>query len=551
MKTSLLLLLFVFLAVDGQRVAIRRRPPKKRPTTRPKSVTSPSEDIHGNLPPGSPEQTVSREGCSAPEVIVNGSLIPDGTTDFSTVQEIHFVGLIGRRGQKRECKIQCLNGVWVGPMCTEGGNPIKRIMRRCTLRLTDAELIGVTDENRLIPPDVEVSLPHDTEVRFRCVEPGLYKFVGNDTLLCDDGSWTSDLPYCVATTMHRNFSLQAPPTILYHVVSGDAGLAENGSVVVFPGTIINIDCLFQRQYGNPQWIWTSTQRQYPSAWAIPAEEKNWKFRLSIYYAKDSDSGTYTCVTPHDISNEVNIVVKDVHCPAIKSVDHNRVMAVEGNKMHSKARFACMEGFELVGPEEITCQASGQWSDEAPKCEVLKCPPLVSESKHLIVSTRNRTYGTRVVFSCPTGFKLSGAPFLNCLKTANWSEATPTCNPISCRPPVAPVNGRVLDTGRFLAGDFVQYTCNAGHVIVGESVAICTDHGVWSQSPPKCKAACEFPGEPSNGQVIPTKFHYDIGEVVMVGCHPGYRILGFQRLQCTSSSHWSSPLPHCRPYLIQS
>ncbi|GBO21606.1 Locomotion-related protein Hikaru genki [Araneus ventricosus] len=145
-------------------------------------------------------------------------------------------------------------------LCTSGGNPIKRIMRRCTLRLTDAELNGVTDENRLIPPDVEVSLPHDTEVRFRCVEPGLYKFVGNDTLLCDDGSWTSDLPYCVATTMHRNFSLEAPPTILYHVVSGDAGLAENGSIVVFPGTIINVDCLFQRHFGNPQWMWTSTQR---------------------------------------------------------------------------------------------------------------------------------------------------------------------------------------------------------------------------------------------------------------------------------------------------
>ncbi|GIY05293.1 locomotion-related protein Hikaru genki [Caerostris darwini] len=551
MKTSLLLVLFVLLSVDGQRVAIRRRPPKKRPTTRPKSVTNPAEDIHGNLPPGTPEQTVSREGCSAPEVIVNGSLISESNTDFSTVQEIHFVGLIGRRGHKRECKIECLNGVWVGPMCTEGGNPIKKIMRRCTLRITDAELVGVTDENRPIPPDVEVSLPHDTEVRLRCVESGLYKFVGNDTLLCDDGSWTDDLPYCVATTMHRNFSLQAPPTILYHVVSGDAGLAENGSIVVFPGTIINIDCLFQRQLGNPQWTWTSTQRVYPNAWAITAEEKNWKFRLSIYYAKDYDSGTYTCVTPHDISNEVNIVVKDVHCPAIKSVDHNRVMAVEGNKMHSKARFACMEGFELVGPEEITCQASGQWSEDAPKCEVLKCPPLVSESKHLIMSTRNRTYGTRVVFSCPTGFKLSGAPNLNCLKTANWSDTTPTCNPITCRPPVTPVNGRVIDAGRYLAGDFVQYTCNAGHVIVGESVAICTDHGVWSQPPPNCKAACEFPGEPSNGQVIPTKFHYDIGEVVMVGCHPGFRILGFQRLQCTSSSHWSSPLPHCRPFLVQS
>ncbi|KFM72809.1 Locomotion-related protein Hikaru genki, partial [Stegodyphus mimosarum] len=131
-------------------------------------------------------------------------------------------------------------------------------MRRCTIRLTDAELIGVTDDGRTLTPDMEISLPHDSEIHLRCVEPGLYKFIGNDTLICDDGTWTDDLPYCVATTMHRNFSMQAPPTILYHVVSGDAGLTENGSIVVFPGTIINIDCIFQRQYGTPQWSWTPT-----------------------------------------------------------------------------------------------------------------------------------------------------------------------------------------------------------------------------------------------------------------------------------------------------
>ncbi|XP_054717773.1 locomotion-related protein Hikaru genki-like [Uloborus diversus] len=522
---------------------------KPKTTAKPKtSFTTPHDDFNGNLPLGVPDtRTLSRDGCAAPEVLVNGSSVPSGPEDFSTVQEVQFLGLLGAR-QRRVCKIKCLNGVWVGPICTEDGKTVQQILRRCTIRLTDAELVGViSDSGRNLPPDAEVSLAHGAEVRMRCSEPGLYKFVGNDTMMCDDGEWTSDMPYCVATTMHRNFSLQAPPTILYHVVSGDAGLTENGSIVVFPGTIINIDCLYQRQYGNPVWSWTPTHRQYPSAWAIPAEEKGWKFRLSIYYAKDHDSGTYTCTTPQEISNEVNIVVKDVHCPAIRSVDHHRVMAVEGNKMHSKARFACVEGYRLVGPEEITCQASGQWSEEAPHCEELKCPPLASESTHLIMSTRNRTYGTRVVFSCPTGFKLTGAPFLNCLKTANWSDATPTCSPITCKPPVSPLNGRVIDTGRYLAGDFVQYTCNAGHVIVGEPVAICTDHGVWSQAPPTCKAACEFPGEPSNGRVIPTKFHYDIGEVVVIDCHKGHRVLGYQRLMCSKSGHWSSAMPHCRPY----
>lgn len=58
--------------------------------------------------------------------------------------------------------------------------------------------------------------------------------------------------------------------------------------------------------------------------------------------------------------------------------------------------------------------------------VLKCPALMTDSTHLIVSTRNRTFGTRVVFSCPTGFELAGPPYLNCLAGGNWSDATPTC-----------------------------------------------------------------------------------------------------------------------------
>lgn len=60
-----------------------------------------------------------------------------------------------------------------------------------------------------------------------------------------------------------------------------------------------------------------------------------------------------------------------------------------------------------------------------------------------------------------------------------------------------------------------------------------------------KPACEFPGEPAHGHVIPTKFHYDIGEMVTVECVPGFRVLGSPKLRCTSTGHWSSPLAHCR------
>lgn len=63
-----------------------------------------------------------RIGCASPEVLVNGSPSPDivGTVsggNFATIEEIQFVGVIGPFEQKRVCKIKCLNGVWVGPLC--------------------------------------------------------------------------------------------------------------------------------------------------------------------------------------------------------------------------------------------------------------------------------------------------------------------------------------------------------------------------------------------------------------------------------------------------
>lgn len=70
--------------------------------------------------------------CTAPEVLVNGSPSPDiaGTVsggDFASIEEIQFVGIVNtgeptsKNGeaikQKRICKIKCLNGVWIGPLC--------------------------------------------------------------------------------------------------------------------------------------------------------------------------------------------------------------------------------------------------------------------------------------------------------------------------------------------------------------------------------------------------------------------------------------------------
>lgn len=46
-----------------------------------------------------------------------------------------------------------------------------------------------------------------------------------------------------------------------------------------------------------------------SGWAMAPEERDWKYRLSIYYAKRQDSGTFTCATPRGITNSITVYVK--------------------------------------------------------------------------------------------------------------------------------------------------------------------------------------------------------------------------------------------------
>lgn len=43
-------------------------------------------------------------------------------------------------------------------------------------------------------------------------------------------------------------------------------------------------------------------------WAIAARERDFKYRLSIYYAKPQDSGVYTCSTPKGFNNSIKVHV---------------------------------------------------------------------------------------------------------------------------------------------------------------------------------------------------------------------------------------------------
>ncbi|XP_011635095.1 locomotion-related protein Hikaru genki [Pogonomyrmex barbatus] len=421
-------------------------------------------------------------------------------------------------------------------------------------------LLLVTYKQITISVD-KIGVPHNERVTVRCRELGKYKFIGDSLLHCHDGTWNGKIPYCVPTTSLSNYTEDVPPTILFGLPAGSAAVEPTGSLAVFPGSILHLECLFSRKLGNPEWTWTSTFRRYLTGWAIAARERDWKYRLSIYYAKPHDSGIYTCSTPKGLNNSIGVRVIDVQCSVLEIPDPPLISRIEGSRMGHNAVFECPAGYRLEGASTITCQYNGKWSADVPHCEEIECPPMdIPDNALLQLIEHNNTYGGRVVFTCMWGHKLSGPQSMKCEGDGKWNGSMPTCLEITCPVPETPQGGRIVEQTRYSnekqypgkiykVGALVRFACRPNHQLIGEASIICTENGTWSHHPPICKVRCPYPGDPPHGRIAPLKFWYKPGDNIQVTCSPGYvtPLEPVKKPSCLENGVWNAPPPPCRSY----
>ncbi len=63
--------------------------------------------------------------------------------------------------------------------------------------------------------------------------------------------------------MHR-YATDRAPTILVRHKGGRIAQSTDGRLVVTPGTIVHLECLFVRRFGQPQWEFDNySGRTYP------------------------------------------------------------------------------------------------------------------------------------------------------------------------------------------------------------------------------------------------------------------------------------------------
>ncbi|OXB84184.1 UNVERIFIED_CONTAM: hypothetical protein H355_007067 [Colinus virginianus] len=247
------------------------------------------------------------------------------------------------------------------------------------------------------------------------------------------------------------------------------------------------------------------------------------------------TGERTCPTPPQLPNA------------------NKIPIGTNYKNGSKIAFSCLEGFHLIGANEITC-INGKWQSP-PYCVEKPClPPQPVEyaddfrlvNQNLKIEKEGKTIylaGAIVKFTCRSGFELVGPSEISC-SMGNWS-LSPMCSEMSCgsipNVPNSAIEGR--NKKEYEPGETVRYQCNEGFEAVGLPEIICR-RGNWS-APPFCEdVSCGAPPEIHNAYITSTqKQRYLPGARVQYECDSNFQIIGVNYVTC-SDGQWSRT-PTCK------
>ncbi|AWO97474.1 putative sushi von Willebrand factor type A EGF and pentraxin domain-containing protein 1 [Scophthalmus maximus] len=238
----------------------------------------------------------------------------------------------------------------------------------------------------------------------------------------------------------------------------------------------------------------------------------------------------------------NIGCTAVRCSRPESIDRGYVSGANYS-FGAVVAYSCYAGFLIRGEKRRTCKANGEWGGALPICVPVSCsspPPL----KNGQIKGRF-TFNSKVKYACNAGYRLTGNADRVCQANRQWSNIDPpACVLLTCDPPPNLAHGHYRGS-EFQVGRKVEYVCDEGYELVGDSVWTCLKYGRWDQSRrPRCSPV-QCPEPPLEENHLVLKGLNSESGTVELSCEDGYVLEGARILRCTPSQEWNDTFPVCK------
>jgi len=167
--------------------------------------------------------------------------------------------------------------------------------------------------------------------------------------------------------------------------------------------------------------------------------------------------------------------------------------VAGNWSYtSSVTYICDTGYYLSPDLTLMCSSDGSWNSTLPACELVTCStPITPDNGSYEPAQATYNFAEMVQFSCQLGFDHIGANSSECNATGNWSERSPTCQLKDCGNLNDPTHGTVWQTNGTTFGQTASYNCSEGYALNGTEFRTCNASGLWTLESPTCDVIRKF------------------------------------------------------------
>ncbi|XP_039256087.2 P-selectin-like [Styela clava] len=241
----------------------------------------------------------------------------------------------------------------------------------------------------------------------------------------------------------------------------------------------------------------------------------------------------------------------IRCQSQQDAPTNGAVVCSSQNLYdSICQFTCNTGYFMTGFGTTACQLDGTWTTEAPTCSRVFCeerPNAIQDGK--ISCSDENFYESTCSYSCNQGFFMRGAATISCLSDFTWSAAEPTCEPITCNPrPRSPNRGNVVCSDDNLYASVCAFDCDEGYYMDGPETTTCQEDFSWTDKTPECKRIiCPVSHDSVvNGKVKCTEGN-EYGSICKFTCDDGFFIIGPEFLTCQENFEWSDSAPICKAY----